>query len=187
MRRALLVACGVAEASTREVNPKQESLEPDQLGNYVRLPYTDAQYSARFVYSLMGDGTSMPVEKFVAAALATRARTEDLEAAAGLWTPPPAPKRVLTPEVEHDIDISEITPKLGGLAYTILNEGPLDGGDRSTTLARLAHLCFEDGLTPEEALAVLESADLEWGKFHARRDGFAQLERMVDRAYVNYE
>ena len=39
MRRALKVAYTTIDLQAREANPKQESLRPDQLGNYVRLPF----------------------------------------------------------------------------------------------------------------------------------------------------
>lgn len=39
MRRALLAACQLVDAPTKEINPKQEELNDDQLGNYVRLSH----------------------------------------------------------------------------------------------------------------------------------------------------
>ena len=39
MRRALMGACAISGVPDREVNPKSASLDPDQLGNFVRLPY----------------------------------------------------------------------------------------------------------------------------------------------------
>lgn len=42
MRNALVAACDIAQVSTKEVNPKQTYLEPEQVGNYIRGMYPGA-------------------------------------------------------------------------------------------------------------------------------------------------
>jgi len=54
MRRALMAACKACRYDPKEVNPKQETLNPDKpFGNYVRLPY----------YGALANGT--PIDRFV--------------------------------------------------------------------------------------------------------------------------
>lgn len=201
MRRALLVASQVAGTPTREVNPKQEDLPAGSVGNYVRLPYPGAVPPAssepvvatRWVYDPSDDHTSyLPVLTFVSDAIFHRSDPSAFDAAAKLWVPPaPVTFHARPPLGTFSMapkDVSDILPKLGGLTFTVFRDGPfVEGGDRSATLMKLAHLCREDGLHPMEARAVLEAADLDWGKFWKRRDGAVQLARMVERAYATWE
>lgn len=191
MRRALLVACEVAGASVREVNPKQETLEAGQLGNYVRLPYPGGRDPAITLDAgsrvvLMGDGTHMCAEVFVGRALEARVHSEVLSAAAALYKPPPTPpKRVLAPLGEGLGVMCDraLTTRLSGLAYTIFMDGPLDG-DRSKALFKLACLCSDSGLTLDEAYAVVGDADARWGKYQGRE---GPLLRTIERAYERAE
>jgi hypothetical protein len=196
MRRALHVACDLVGASTREVNPKSEGegQPPEFLGNYVRLPYPGGvARESRYIYARNFEIGNFPLPRdaFVESALKKRCTADELEVLAKHYVEPKK-SRILgqrldpVPFSEVGVD-AEITGKMGGLAWTILNEGPLPDGDRSTTLARLAHLCREDGLTPDEALAVVTAADLAWGKFHSRRDGERQLENMIETAFADWE
>jgi hypothetical protein len=185
-------------ASTREVNPKSEGegQPPEFLGNYVRLPYPGGvARESRYIYARNYEVGNFPLPRdaFVESALKKRCALGELEMLAKHYVEPPTLKSRIAgkalvpyPHVEVELD-AELTGRLGGLAWTILNEGPLPDGDRSTTLARLAHLCREDGLTPDEALAVITAADLAWGKFHSRRDGERQLEQMVETAFADWE
>jgi hypothetical protein len=200
MRRALHVACDLVGASTREVNPKSEGegQPPDYLGNYVRLPYPGDQPGINerrprtvLFEDIGGAYHSMAVDVFVTRARSARATLEQLEGLAKHYVEPPKPRiagrQLVVPVMTQATLDAELTSKMGGLAWTIFNEGPLPDGDRSTTLARLAHLCREDGLTPDEALQVITVADLMWGKFHSRRDGERQLENMVETAFADWE
>jgi hypothetical protein len=200
MRRALHVACDLVGASTREVNPKSEGegQPPEFLGNYVRLPYpgdtpgvNQRRPRTMLFEDLGGAYHSMAVDVFVTRARSARATLEQLEGLAKHYVEPPKPRiagrQLVVPVMTQATLDAELTSKMGGLAWTIFNEGPLPDGDRSTTLARLAHLCREDGLTPDEALQVITVADLMWGKFHSRRDGERQLENMVETAFADWE
>lgn len=186
MRRALLVASEVAGTPTREVNPKNEGFaDPNTLGNYVRLPYPgDGSRLVYFPRCNTPDEPFMDCQHFVDAAMATRARVSDLEDMAKLYAPPAAARTFDIEEVEVDAALER---RMGPLARKIMREGPLEHSDRSTTLVRLAHLCREDDLSPDDAYAVLQSADLSWGKFHARADGERRLQNMVEHAYIDWE
>lgn len=182
MRRALLVAHDVAGVPPKEVNPKQETLEGQSVGNYVRLPYpgglnaTPTRRVMQTWYNVTYKG-ALQLRPFLrdvdpnAPAL--------IERAAALWKPP-AKKEVLfdgLPPVDR-----ELTQRLSGLAYTIFTQGPYDT-DRSAALYKLAAKCKDDGLSPSEALVLVTDADQRWGKYSARADGPRWLRTTVERAY----
>lgn len=191
MRRALQFVCQLVDVPPTEVNPKSETLHPDQLGNYVRLPYpghlgekADAYNRVMLIFERpdsMGP-YQLGLETFVGEAMRSRVSLETLGAVADMYVPPLSAERTIELSGEVPECDSSITDKLHGLAWTIFQQGPSERGDRSGTLMRLAHLCHEDGLTPEEATAVLFAADLAWGKFIARGDE-EQLHKMIERAY----
>lgn len=199
MRRALLVACSVAGVPTTEVNPKSEGFDdPDTLGNYVRLPYpggapaySGGRTMVRDIRVEQYEGEDSPgvqwtlvgLHEFLRTALETRAPLGVLQEAAALYTPP-ASHHEQTIEITGEVVLDQaLMDRLGGLAFTILHEGPREGGDRSGALFALASSCQRDGLTPDEALAVVSAADLSWGKYHARRDGERYLRQTVERAF----
>jgi hypothetical protein len=185
MRRALLFACQIGEVPTTEVNPKSEGEDdPSFLGNYVRLPYPGMlQECDRLGRRTMRDGlTPIGLEEFLDLAMVHLATISQLATVAQMWTPPVQTHTIL---VSGDVTLDEaLRRKLSGLVWKIVNEGPLDGSDRSGTLARLAFKCFDDNLSPDEALAVLTAADENWGKFSTRPDGQRRLASMVERAYA---
>jgi hypothetical protein len=81
------------------------------------------------------------------------------------------------------MSLGELKYLISGYTYTILNDGPLDGSDRSSTLVRLASRLRADGLMPAETLSVLIEADKKWGKYHARENGEMYLEQIVMKVY----
>lgn len=185
MRRALQAACAAIGYNPKEVNPKQESLAEVPLGNYVRLPYfggDDCFERYIFVHDITTQTSRrLSLHEFIWDAHASRASASDLEHLASLYTP--EPKTHITVEDTIDsIELSLILNRVDGLSYTIWKHGPLDGSDRSGTLARLAHKLAEQDFTADEMFAVLKSADRRWGKFHSRTDGDTQLMKLVERA-----
>lgn len=198
MRNALLAACAALDYKPKEVNPKQSSLGDNQLGNYVRLPYYGAltnmheggwQRDRHFFdwddvdgCHPHGVGSYMSLEYFLDHVKPTA--TADLEAVAQLYKPPTVHHSVNT---EAGLEASHILPRVDALAYTIWRDGPLPGSDRSSTLAHLAHLCREAGISTTEAYVVVASADARWGKFQpeGRADAEQQLTAIVERAYAS--
>ena len=183
VRRTLLVAASVAGVSAREVNPKQETLAEGQLGNYVRLPYPGmvpadgglpACGSRRLI--LRSDGGIYGFEPFLRDALARRSAPDVYAQAAALWQPPPEPKPITR--------VAFVEGDYPRYVRKMIEGGPMDGSDRSTFLARLAHKCFESGMTIEAALAAQYEADDIYGKFVGRRDREKQLMNNVERAYT---
>ena len=189
MRRAFLAAHQAVNYPPKEVNPKQEAIG-NGFGNYVRLPYPNeygpqpyrGEYNDIHVrYMLDDDDQRMPLSAFVMSAVNTRCTPEQLESIANLWVPPPRH------EVNFDTAVTEDTHNLvrraGGLAYVVWRDGPKPGGDRSLTLYRLTSYCRDSGLNPAEAVSVIKSADLRWGKFHLRNNGDDMINKMVSKVY----
>ncbi len=184
MRRALQAACAAIGYNPKEVNPKQESLADTPIGNYVRLPYYggDACFERYcFQYDIAtAQARRLTVAEFINDANSSRTAAAQLKELAALYTP--APKVTVT--VDDTIDpegLSLILNRIDGLSYTIWRDGPLDGSDRSGTLARLAYRLAEQQFTADETFAVLKSADQRWGKFHARIDGDTQILKLIER------
>lgn len=180
MRRALLAAHEACNYPAKEVNPKQENTGT-KLGNYVRLPYPGEltePCAERFV--LDGEENRMELAQFVSRALANRATPDTLESVAQMYRPP------VMRSVAFDAPIDEVAPllkRIPALPFIIWRDGPIEGGDRSTTLYRLAHRLSETDLSPTEAFSIVRNADMRWGKFHLRPDGDKEIEKMIRRAF----
>lgn len=180
MRHMFLACHQVANSVPREVNPKQVSLAPNQVGNYVRLPYPEGD-NAQVRYIIEG-GERLSLAAFVEEAVDTRALPADIANLATYYIPPPPPVMVVA-EPSHDMN--DAARRLTPLGKTVFRKGPLAGkGDRSTALACLAHQCYQSGLGLSDALAIMEDADLRWGKFMVRGEtGRMELAKLVQRAY----
>lgn len=192
MRRALLTACQAAQVPTKEVNPKSEGFEQtDALGNFVRLPYPKQRgITKQQVYrSAHVEGAAIDpfnsVEEFVHSAWECRDAASQLELVARAYQPP---KRSIVVFDEPDEEAAHLAKKLGGLAYTIWRDGPLDTSDRSSVLFRFACKLAEDGTVDAgEALVLLRDFDDRFTrKFHDRPDGDRRYESMIETAYGTY-
>jgi hypothetical protein len=184
MRRMLLCAHQVAEYPAREVNPKQETLQPNQFGNYVRLPYWDASDISTDKRRILGDDLEpMPLEEFVGRAVATRTPTHLIMELAALWRPPTAvaPPRLDLSANENLIDaLSGLSP----LGKVIWRDGPLPQRDRSSTLTKLAYECAKSGLSPSASKVIITDADRRWGKYHLRTNGDLEIDKLVVRVFT---
>jgi len=187
VRTALLGACQVVGAPTKEINPKQTSLSEGQLGNYVRLPYPGATAEDnpfppdRRTMIVPTDGGSMPLQWFVEHAWQGLATLPQLEALTALYVEPPKPVFIPTQTFAADQDMHR---RMSGLAYTIWKDGPIGDGDRSDTLWKFARLLAEGGKhMPGEAVELVREADLTWGKFHERPNGDDLVNKLVSKAY----
>jgi hypothetical protein len=173
MRHALLAACQLVGAPTKEINPKQVELKEGQLGNYVRAPYPGALTSrpngadARRVMFDPYMKSVYTLGAFVALAILSRTNAGKLEQVAALFKE--KPRTFNNHKVDDDIQNTDVDAikRLSGLAHTIWKDGPKEGADRSTTLWKLATLLHEDGNhTFPEALELMNDADQRWGKHH---------------------
>ena len=178
MRAALLVACQLAKVKPTEVNPKSFELAPDELGNYVRLPYPSGGTTAgRFPTTrrIMSTSVSfMQVGNFVSAALEGVDDLGPLEAAAKLYKAPSVTvSRTIDMRATRDPENAEygLTKALRGLPRVIWAEGRLDGSDRSGTLFKMAVALVKQGYPVEDIAEILAVTDEKWfGKYSGRKD-----------------
>lgn len=186
MVAAQRVACDLADYRPKEVNPKQTSLDPGQLGNYVNLCYAKkwADEGRRVVLDV-GHRARYPIslESFVAKAEASLNSPEVVAAAAALYKPPPPPKAVAIARPSVDP-----TPRLRGVARKLYEEGPLPSlqtgrVDRSAGLQRLAHLLRTDGFSAGEAFYLVADLDARLQKYVGRSDADLQYQKIIARAF----
>jgi hypothetical protein len=183
MRRMFLCAHQVAEYPAREVNPKQESLSDGQFGNYVRLPYWNASdKSAIHRRVLTDDLTPMPLAEFIGRAYATKTPAETIKRLAGYWKPP-TPQRQVRVDLNVPESLADALRLLSPLGKVIWRDGPLPERDRSSTLTKLAYECVKSGMSPSECKVVLVDADRRWGKYHLRRNGDLEIDKLVVRVF----
>jgi hypothetical protein len=179
MRRMFLAAHQVTGLNPKEVNPKQESLLPTQVGNYVRLPYPACgNLGERLVVDRNGDPYSLV--HFLDQATLTRVTPETVSKLAEYYNPPV----VEFSNTKPTHDMLEASRMLTPLGRTIFRDGPIVGRDRSTTLTHLAHECRKANLAPQDAMMILEDADTRWGKYMMRGEaGRKELLKLLERAY----
>lgn len=182
MRRMLLCAHQVAEYPAREVNPKQETLNSGQYGNYVRLPYFNAEDMTDSHRRILdADNQAMPLNDFVSSAMSSRTPTKLIADLAKLWQEPVATLAVI--DMSQSVSVKEALMQLSPLGKVIWRDGPLPTKDRSTTLARLGHECVRSCMSPSETKIVLVDADKRWGKYHLRPNGELEIDKLVVRVF----
>ena len=87
----------------------------------------------------------------------------------------------MAPKVDSSTLEGDAVKRMGGLAWTIWQNGPLEGADRSDALFRFVCLLREGGKhTSSEAFTLLADADARWGKWGGAGH---QLERLFNRAW----
>lgn len=187
VRQALLAACQIVDAPTREINPKQATLGRGQLGNYVRLPYPGFLADPRSLDGMrrvMVDskfGHTCPMPHFVQVALQKRTDVTALEKLASYYKEPVRPLR--TRDWDGIAFDGEALDRLRGKARIIWEDGPLEGSDRSTTMYKLAmYLCQDGRHTRDEAFDLMADYDARHGKFADRPDRDARLNDLLDKA-----
>lgn len=181
MREALLVCCGIAEVSIREVNPKSDgsNLTAEQLGNYVRLPYNgdvDPKPERRIIDIGATHETTYPRDTFVAYATESATTRDKLRSVAALYRPP------LPDIVWQQANLDEYNGDIPKVVRHVIENGPNDG-DRSKGMLYIAHECKKAGLGPKQALDLVSIADDAWGKYTGRRDREQRLIEIVERAW----
>ena len=183
VRHGLIAVCGLVDAPTTEVNPKQVELSERGWGNGVRLPYGYLRRPGG--YNEMMDNSPTPVriplKAFTEEAGATRATVDTWKPVRGLWKPPERPRR-------DPMGVTPATGPLTGLAAFLRRLGPEPSpgkphGDRSVALWKLACAMTRQRYSRTATLKELQAADIEWGrKFADRHDGDQQLEQLLDSA-----
>jgi len=107
---------------------------------------------------------------------------ELLERIASYYQPPAATEQP-TGDYEYDATLDEAMSVLSPLGKVIWRDGPLQGKDRSTTLAKLGHECVRSGLNPSQTRTVIRTADQRWGKYHMRPNGELEIDKLVVRVH----
>lgn len=182
MRRLLLGACLAVQAPAKEVNPKAERLNDDQIGNFVRLPYFGAEHwpiHHQVIVDLMGQ--PIAPELFMAMALEATVPANRIEHSG----------RLLQPQREHrhlhEVSTGPWQDRLNGLARTQLREGPRNR-DRSAYLMAFGHACAESGLTETEIHKAVRVADLlHTNKYAPRNDADVRYESIAQEAIAKEE
>lgn len=181
MRRALLFFCEESGTPSTEVNPKNEGFaSPDQLGNFVRLPYFGS--TQRPIVTGWKQGDALDLKEFVDCAAYSRTANRFFDEGAGSYTPPSKPVAPLVGEpVEIDRDwLRQLPP----LLKHILREGMGKSNDRSAWLYSLAYKAKDEGLTPEEALTLVSIADdIHCQKYTNRADADQRMAELVGKVY----
>jgi hypothetical protein len=182
MRRALLVACGLAEVPPTEVNPKSEGFaDPTSLGNYVRLPYPSWEQGVVSRPIVDDEHQYLPLPEFVDMAYQTRVGADLLAQTALLWRPE-GPQGASYEAV--GTRVPTIAGTLSRRLQAVIKNGPLRQEDRSGWLYYVARLCNDDGISEPEAVQIVTDCDsIHTHKFTNREDGHRQIERTVRRAY----
>lgn len=192
MRRALLAATQIAQAPTKEINPKSEgffnddgTVDRSKLGNYVRLPYPHGSTERRVVIE-PHSGDVYSAEGFVVRAWESRAARSALESLSKLWVRPKS-SALPRPTAQREVLDGELpsTSYMTRQTHALYRLGPFENRpDRSAALWRLANRLREDGYSEAEALAFLRDADARWGKFIARGDG-DRLVQLAAKVYTD--
>lgn len=194
MRRCLKMAYKAIDLPAKEANPKSELLKPNQLGNYVRLPYPGAlnrqapeRQTMVVGYDRASDGKVLKLSDFLAvqaSELLTPHRT--ITAWAQRWYEP-RKKVIVRPDL-YDETLESIVNGLPRGLRTLFHEGPRqkEGApkpDTSQGLMALAHNMAQKGYHINDVYAVVEAADRRWGKFHMRNNPETYLSDIVERAF----
>lgn len=185
MRRALKCAYSAIGLPAKEANPKQETLFPHQLGNYVRLPFKGAangiQQRQVFVdgFDSRQDGDPVDFDWFMDSVEYTDPDT--ISYWAGKWFEPKrinvnAPELTISDEQAEEL-VTRNAPKL----LNFYQNGP-KSGDRSQGLVGFVRALNENhGYTPQEIWLITASADRKWGKFWERPNCEDYISDIVSR------
>jgi hypothetical protein len=179
MRRALLAAHAAVKVPAKEINPKQE--QASGYGNYVRLPYPGALFEPCSVRYMM-DSSDRPLslETFVNEAMTYAVTQKDLQPLADAYVPK-TPAQFVAKGTPIPVDVAKTI--LHPWTLKMFLEGPMDDTDRSTCLVKLAYRLRSDGIPIELAYGLIRTADMQWGKFHAREDGEMHLAKIIADVY----
>jgi len=186
MRRALKVAYATIGLQAREANPKAEDLRPDQLGNFVRLPFKGALegFTDRQVimeqWDETGDGLPVSVGTwFNNFTQASRTHPGTIQYWAEKWKEPKR-KKIVDPQISES-QLRVMFRTMPDPLFQFIKDGPAGTGDRSEALVALAFKMKRAGYTPEETYAAVKAADERWGKYYLRPDADVYLLDIVER------
>lgn len=191
MRRALKVAYAAIDLPAREANPKSELLRPNQLGNYVRLPFPGAlAYGYQGIRQVMmaswgpsGDGRAMGLRGFLDSDIYSD--PDKIRYWATKWYEPP--RKLIVHDEIPEAELASLVARLPRPMVALYTNGPKpkeDGRvDTSQGLVALARNLAAKGWNTSDVFAVVAMADRRWGKYHERHDFESYIEDIVRRAF----
>lgn len=196
MRRCLKIAYAAIDLQAKEANPKSELLRPNQLGNYVRLPYKGAlpddvceRQTMMYDWSVLNDGYCLSFGSFLFMAEDGDVVSSEttIRKWAAKWYEAPAPN-VTVKDVAVGPELEALIQSLPYPLRTLWTNGPKarTNGETDTSqgLVALAHNLAQAGWAPDDVYSVVVSGDLRWGKFHTRNDPDNYYRDIVNRAYA---
>lgn len=184
MRRALKVAYASIDLPAKEANPKSEQLRPDQLGNYVRLPYKGALVTPNERQCMMetwgptSDGTPMLLADFLGLSddqLFTPVNI--VEYWASKWYEPP--RRTANVTLDDSVDYMRLAASLPVTWRKVWLDG--DVRDRSATFVAMAYDLAKRGWQAQQVFDVLWGCP--WNKYRDRNNGDHYVQDIVERAF----
>lgn len=178
MRHALLAAHQIVDLPQKEVNPKQETLPPNKVGNYVRLPYTSSseyQYIAVNGWNIPSLPHALELEDFLQEAHAQRTSLHTLQQAADLYRRP-----VVSVVSTGSRELGDIKNR-SAYAAKLIEHGPF-GTDRSKYLWLVARTLCEARIPFDVAWEAICEADRRHGKF-LTADRADDLHALLAKAY----
>jgi len=194
MRRCLKVAYSAIGLPAKEANPKSELLRPNQLGNYVRLPYPNGLNDFtgrqcmmdRWDESQDGDGLGLKEFLDIGDEMVYSDRDKIIHWSTR-WREPK--KLAIVSNVKEDQDVEALVATLPKGVRTLYETGPKvkEGAlvaDTSSGLVGLARMVAVKGYKIEETYALVAAADRRWGKYHERVNPEMYYEDIVRRAYT---
>ena len=172
-RNAMIGACRVVQVPTREVYPKQVLLEPNRIGNCLRLPYPDKRNKGRHeVFDPDGEGM-LDVSKFIEQAWENRTPVSLIRSLLPLY-------EATKPKLKQPS--KDFSPKDGfkGTAKKIWED--LNTQDRSATMYAFASSLLWQGYSFDATVDWVRRLDQRLGKFSERNDQEAQIRNLVQKA-----
>ncbi len=182
MRRALKVAYAAIDLPAKEANPKQETLRPEQLGNYVRLPYPGSLLVHKDRQVMLGgydkhhDGVPFTLEEWLGRYNLFYTPVAVLEKWANKWYEPPKPTINVSTETVTLVHLERMNHR----QRKFWENGPK--GDRSAGLVALGHQLAQDGWQPQDVFAALWSCP--WNKYTERVNGEEFVRDIVERVFT---
>lgn len=186
MRRCLKVAYKAIDLPAKEANPKSENLRPNQLGNYVRLPYKagllvpSERQTMTYGWTRQNDGQALPFHDFIENIEVDRYVYSDpnrIRNWATKWYEPV--RKGANVNIENDVDVMRLANTLPSDWRNVWLHGEVR--DRSATFVAMAYGLAKSGWQPQDVYDILWGCP--WNKYRDRRDGHGYVQDIVDRVY----
>lgn len=184
MRRCLKVAYSAIDLPAKEANPKSENLRPDQLGNYVRLPYKSAaimrveRQTMMKGWSKNNDGIPLPLHDFLSMPINEKYTDfRVIQKWAAKWHEPE--RRSIVVSYEATADTMGLANRLPSTWRQTWLTGEVR--DRSAAFVAMAYDLAKRGWRAQDVFDVLWGCP--WNKYRDRNNGEVYVQDIVERAF----